>query len=119
MANAGLDLSGSETGKRGESVYSSRMDYFEGHGSRSGTDDQSQYTAVYRKFGRLLNDPTIGVSLADIALSCANRKASNDEDCARAFFPTLGLQWKSAYDRAQGMIEIIQARPDHAARIAG
>jgi hypothetical protein len=84
-----------------ESVYSTRMDNFEGHDTSH--NDQSQYITLYRTFGKLLNDPSRGVSLADIALSRAN---GNDEDCARAL-PTLGLQ------------EIIQARPDHAARIAG
>lgn len=80
-------------------------------------NDSSQYTELYKTFRRLQHGPE-GISLPDIALACQNRTAGVDKDYARAFFPTLGLTWEPGYDRVEGMMQIMQSQPYHAARIA-
>ena len=80
-------------------------------------NDESLFVRLFRTFNRL-RMPVTELSLADIAGACQNRRAGLDEDYARAFFPTLGMQWKFGWNRELGMVEIYKARPAQAAQLA-
>jgi hypothetical protein len=56
-------------------------------------------------------------SLTTLISSCHGRRAGNDIDYARAFFPLLGLQWKIQNSREEGMINIYQSKPYQAKRL--
>ena len=80
-------------------------------------NDESLFVRLFRTFNRL-RMPVTELSLADIAGACQSRRAGLDEDYARAFFPTLGMQWKSGWNRELGMVEIYKARAAQAAQLA-
>lgn len=79
----------------------------------------------YHRFHRLLlrlaimeKNEEAGLSIPDIVLASRTRKSGQDIDCARAFFPVLGLKWEYGMTREQGMQKIYQANKRHATRIA-
>jgi len=70
-------------------------------------------------FDRLLPHSDVGISLADIAMSCDHRSTTNDVDYARAFFALLRLEWKTGWTYEDGIMEIFRSQPRQVSRIAG
>jgi hypothetical protein len=63
----------------------------------------AKYEELYLTLARLLGTDGKKPSLAQIAMSCSSRKTGNDIDYARAFFPVLGLTWRTSLTREEGM----------------
>ncbi|KAK4989785.1 hypothetical protein LTR50_002959 [Elasticomyces elasticus] len=87
-----------------------------GPNAMSGTQRGSR-AVLYRRLVVLQRDDQLGISLPDIAMACGYRKAGVDIDYARAFFPTLGLEWKARFTREDGMRVIYESQRDHASRL--
>ncbi|OJD40038.1 monocarboxylate transporter [Diplodia corticola] len=91
---------------------------------------QNRYTELHKTFSRLQSvyTPTsgphhrprpLGINLADIALSCTNRRTSNSKDYARAFFALLALRWDPAWRSLDdGIAHVYERRPREAAMLA-
>ena len=77
----------------------------------------AKYEELYLKLVRLVSAEGMKPSLAQIAMSCKDRKTGNDIDYARAFFPVLGLIWKSSLTREEGMELIYNGQRDSAKRL--
>lgn len=82
----------------------------------AGQTDRSPYMMLYQTFNRLLRNDD-GVQLQGIALSCQDRTTGNDIDYARAFFPILGLTWKTHLTREEGMLQIYESRKEDASKL--
>lgn len=83
------------------------------------SDGYNRWHELRLTFDRLLPHEEVGISLADIAMSCDHRQTGNEIDYARAFFALLGLTWQKDWTYEDGMLEIIRSQPRHATRIAG
>lgn len=84
----------------------------------SSTDPNHQkYHKLFKTFRLLEHDEAVGISLCDVAMSCQTRKTGNDIDYARAFFPILGLTWKTGMTKEEGMKEIYNCQRQHAKRL--
>jgi hypothetical protein len=79
--------------------------------------DPGKFENTYLRFARLMPREGKPPSLTAIALSCHERRTSNDVDSARAFFPVLGLAWKTQYSREEGMHEIYDSQRRSAKRL--
>lgn len=98
------------------------------HLSQLAARDGPRWEQLYKTFWRLqsvhapaTDDGTteLGINLADIALSCTNRRTNNEKDYARGFFALLRLQWDpewSSYD--DGIRHVYERRPREAAMVA-
>ena len=80
--------------------------------------DHNRWHQLYLTFARLAPVHEIGISLADIAMSCDHRSCENDIDYARGFFALLGLDWKTEYTYDEAMVEILRSRPGQASWLA-
>jgi hypothetical protein len=80
--------------------------------------DFDRWHQLYLTFKRLTPVHEIGISLADIALSCDHRSCENDIDYARGFFALLNLEWKTNFTYDEAMIEILRSRPQQASWLA-
>jgi hypothetical protein len=76
-----------------------------------------KYEELYLTFARLLLADGKKPSLAQLAMACHDRKTGNDIDYARAFFPILGLTWKTNLTREEGMELIYNAQKYYAKRL--
>ena len=76
-----------------------------------------KYHKLFKTFRLLEHDELIGISLCDVAMSCQSRKTGNDIDYARAFFPILGLTWKTGMTKEEGMRDIYDCQRRHAKRL--
>lgn len=81
-------------------------------------EDSRHWHEIHLKFARLLPSDPRGVSLADVAFCCSDRKAHNDIDYVRSLFAILNLQWNVTWDYDAAITHIIKSRPQDAARIA-
>ena len=79
--------------------------------------DSGKFENMYLSFVRLVPVKGKHPSLTALALSCHGRKTSNDIDYARAFFPVLGLTWKTQYSLEEGMHEIYDSQRWYAKRL--
>jgi hypothetical protein len=77
--------------------------------------DYNRWHELRLTFDRLTPVHDIGISLADIALSCDHRSCENEIDYARGFFALLGLEWKTEFTYDDAMVEILRSRPSQAA----
>jgi len=81
--------------------------------------DYPRWHQLRLTFDRLLPHTDVGISLADLAMSCDHRSTTNEVDYARGFYALLGLRWQTHFTYEDGMMEILRSQPRHAARIAG
>jgi len=79
--------------------------------------NSDKYEELYVTFARLLLADGKKPSLTQIAMSCHSRKTGNDIDYARAFFPVLGLIWKSNLTREEGMELVYNEQRYYAKRL--
>lgn len=99
------------------------------HLSQLAARDASRWEQLHKTFWRLqsVHAPVreggttteLGINLADIALSCTNRRTNNEKDYARGFFALLRLQWDpdwSSYE--DGIRHVYERRPREAAMVA-
>ena len=80
--------------------------------------DYRYWHEIHLKFMRLLPSDPRGVSLADVAFCCTDRKAENDIDYARSLFALLNLRWQTGWQYEDAILHIIKSRPQDATRIA-
>ena len=80
--------------------------------------DYDRFHKLWIHLGAMEKDDKRGLSIPDLVFSCGKRKAGQDVDYARAFFPVLGLEWRYGMTREQGMQEIYNSFKQHASRVA-
>lgn len=80
----------------------------------SAKKDEAKYKELYLILARLLGVEGERPALDQIAMACTDRLTGNDIDYARAFFPVLGLTWKSSLSREEGMELIYNSQIDFA-----
>ena len=77
-----------------------------------------RFHRFWLRLGIMQKDEDVGLSIPDIVTACLRRKAGQDIDYARAFFPVLGLEWEYGMTREQGMQKIYHSYKLHATRVA-
>lgn len=77
-----------------------------------------KYPSLARAYRRLQRDDSLRVSLPDLAFGCGYREARDKLDYARALFPTLGVEWKTAYSISEAMHLLYTQQKHHATRLA-
>lgn len=81
-------------------------------------EDHNRFNNLWLRFGIMAKDEEHGLSIPDIVMACGERRAGQDVDYARAFFPVLGLEWEYGMTREQGMQKIYNSFKRHASRVA-
>lgn len=77
----------------------------------------SKWNELYKTFARLQPVHSVGINLADIALSSTNRRTENQVDYARGYYALLGLQWQKGWTYEDGILHIYRSRPHEVAML--
>ncbi|KAL9099788.1 MAG: hypothetical protein Q9163_004761 [Psora crenata] len=76
-----------------------------------------KYYEIFMAIARLSRNDILGTSLPDIAMASYSRRTENDIDYARAYFPLLGLKWRTGMSREEAMQVIYDSQRRHATRL--